>query len=243
MSLAVMSCTKKDKQTPRVESVEINGQLFNTRVDAGVDEIVTVRLKDDKELKQYVVELDALDGLESKNGFKLLALSNAQNVSGKSNTETYTLTVPANTTAGLYVLNTIAKDAAGNQSPNYKFEVIVESDEAPEIGIKDVLEGGERKPGFVFETSRGRSMRISGTVTDNVGIAAVGVKVINSFDKVEFNQAQTFDTPVTTFDFKDVTFTIDIPNDAITGDHRIQWTATDTDGHVKFIQAKLKVVF
>lgn len=238
-----MSCTKKDKQTPRVESVEINGQFFNTRVQAGVDEIVTVKLKDDKELKQYVVELNAENGLEGKNGYKLLTLSNAQNVSGKSNTDTYTLAVPANTTAGLYTLNTIAKDAAGNQSPNYKFELIVESDEAPAIGITNVIEGGERKPGFVFETSRGRSMRIGGTVTDNNGIAAVGVKVINSFDKVEFNGSQVFDTPVAAFDFKDVNFTIDIPNDAITGDHRIQWTATDTDGHVQFIQAKLKVVF
>jgi len=238
-----MSCTKKDKQTPRVESVEINGQLFNTRVKAGIDEIVTVKLKDDKELKQYIVEIIPQDGLEAKNGFNLLSLSNAQNVSGKSNTETYTLTIPANTTAGLYTLNTIAKDAAGNQSPNYKFGVIVESDVAPKIGGFTMLDGGERTVDYVFETSRGRSMHFSSKIKDDTGIKSINVKVVNSFDKVEFNNTKTFDVPVLEYNVSDLEFNVEIPTDAIIGDHGLQWTVTDTDGNAAFVQLGLRVVF
>jgi hypothetical protein len=243
LSLTILSCTKKDKQTPRIESVEINGQFFNTRVKAGIDEIVTVKLKDDKELKQYVVELTAQNGLEAKNGLNLLSLSNAQNVSGKSNTETYTLTIPANTTAGLYELSTIAKDAAGNQSPNYKFGVIVESNGAPKLGGFGIIEGGERTIDYVFETSRGRSMRLVSKFTDNVGITSINVKVVNSFGKVEFNETKEFNTPVTEYNIEDLDFTIDIPTDAITGNHGLQWTVTDTDGNASFTQLGLRVVF
>lgn len=243
MSLAVMSCTKKDKQTPRIESVEINGQLFNTRVQVGVDEIVTVKLKDDKELKQYVVEIKAQGGLESKNGFNLLALSNAQNVSGKSNTETYTLTIPANTTAGLYWLSTIVKDAAGNQSPNYNFELIVESGLAPKIGGFIILEGGERTTNYVFKTSRGRSMRLGSLIKDNTGIKSINVKVVNAFGKVEFNKTKSFDVPVLEYNVEDLEFNIEIPNDAITGNHGLQWSVTDIDGHTSYVQLALEVVF
>jgi hypothetical protein len=244
ISAVLVSCTKKDESVPRIETVKVNYIDFNSRVQAGSVAQIDIAMFDDAALKQYTIELFPQYNLEAKPGFKLMTFSNIQNTSGKATTETFSLTIPQNVTAGVYNMVVFVTDAAGNNSPKYTYNLYVENkDHGPIVVVRDVLTGGEKTPNSIYNTSRGRNMRFSGVTRDNKGITDLTIRVVNSFNKVEFNETQLFDPSVEEFALDSISFDVEIPVDAITGDHRLQWLVRDTDGHMTFYQTSLTVQF
>ncbi|MFT6845853.1 MAG: hypothetical protein ACJAUV_002052 [Flavobacteriales bacterium] len=244
ISTALLSCTKKDDSLPRIETVKVNYIDFNSRVQAGSVARVDIAMFDNLELNEYTVELFPQYNLEAKSGFQLLTFSNIQNTSGKSASESFDLSIPANVTAGVYDMVVSVTDATGNRSPKYTYNLIVVSkDHCPIVVVRDVLTGGEKTPNSIYNTSRGRNMRFSGVTTDNKGITDLTIRVVNSFNKVEVNRTQFFDPSVEEFPLDSLSFDVEIPVDAIIGDHRLQWLARDTDGHMTFYQTSLTVQF
>ena len=196
LALTFVACEKKDKEKPRVNVVEVNGAFFNRQVTAGEDLNFVLKFEDDKELKEYFIEIKPEDpDMEARNGFQPFNFSNIQTINGRNETETFVLNLPSITTGGLYNIFVEAKDASGNRSNIFKFELFVKSPNGPEIAISDLVEGGERVPGkFSFTSSRGRGLRFTGLVIDqdDRGIESFRMRLLNKFDKVEFDSTVTF---------------------------------------------------
>lgn len=246
VGLSIVSCTKKDEEAPQMTDIRVNGIPFNGRFNVGSDLDVEVSMKDDRKLKSFLVEVYQMDGINISNqsGFKVLSYSNIQEVSGKSASNTFTLTVPSNTTSGLYVIEVTAKDAAGNDSKPKIFELIIESpSEQPSMKKVDILEGGTVESG-VFKTSRGRKLRFQSVCKDtNGGIKEIWVRIVNPYQTVIFSQRESFESPSEEFDLANLNFDVEVPFDAASIRHNVQFFVKDGNDHIKFVQRALDIQY
>lgn len=231
------SCgNKKDDENPVITSLRVNNATAETTVAAGNTLTVETGVQDSRALGEYVVTIEGVfDGVPSgkTQAFTPFSLNETFPVLNREDLDFRIFEIPANTTAGLYIMTCTLKDEEGNTSSTEKFNIIITNSSTPEFDIQNP-DLADR-----WEFNAADTIPLFGGVTDADGITEVKVALYKSNNTPVYSDTINFDPAVTIFNVSDLAAPVSFPATASGGTYTFQFTAKDVQGNIGILKKEV----
>jgi hypothetical protein len=236
----LISC-KKDITNPVISNIKLNSvsDTLVLNLDSDSKYLVEALIEDDNEINQIRFFSSSLISSTPSDSslFTNYVYSLFLNADVTPYSYSDSITIPNNTCAGLYSLNVSAVDKEGNEGVGEPVYILLTSSEAPSetITLPDFT-------GIMPSYSPGDTIKINGTVMDNIAVQKVTIYLFDSENNTISSQGFTItDTIITNWDFQTNNAQLILPTVMDAGNYNLRIDMGDNDGNLSFFLDSLSI--
>lgn len=256
LPIFLASCEKQDDkenqdvEAPEIESLSINEEDHQVRIEGGKNMTLEAHIHDDEGLQEAKVEIhDVFDShSHGKNATSKWSTLRTIPISGTEVRIQEFFLVPGQATAGRYHAIVRALDEAGNEAEFREINFVVENGQQPTFTVTDPdFSQGE------VPAPKGSTFSLQGSVDEENDLVEIIIAIVPEHDDANDNHnpgnseepliERDFDFPESNDrSFNLSNFSVTIPAAAEAGDYKLEITALDAEGNYGLFEAEIHIL-